>query len=421
MEKNNKNNIVQKLAHSLSKLFINSNIAKVAPLMDECENGSGGKFLVDNESRCDDESTVCLTLSTSLCTNTSMEGDFADDITFVPENFTMILLLGTGTYGSVFLAEYYDNLKVTKEKQKYAIKKLSKSCINPENIKQIMDEKNILEELDNPFTLKLYGTCQTTDELFLVTELLECGELFSAIYENEKLTNEACIFYSTCIILGLDHIHSKGIVFRDLKPENIMIDSMGYPRIVDFGLSKHLPSIEVCTDGTIRKKTHCTTLCGTPEYFAPEIIFGKGYEYAVDIWALGVIMYEMIMRTTVFKSARGRKTKHEDDLSQMFTNIAITQKNGILLSKKVDILPHARNLITQLLSGDPKKRLAGEDMPGSLLNHECFSTIKNNVNDIYNRSFMPPILQPKYDGEYNFTNTRYVSIYLGDQEIFKDF
>jgi len=381
------------------------------------------QLFVDNEGVNDDYSTVCLTNVSSLCSTDSMENDaLKKSMLFDPDKFNIISILGSGTYGNVFLATYENGSKEYKDRKRYAVKKLSKNNIDKNNIKQIMDEKNILLEMDNPFILRLYGTCQTDNELCLITELVECGELFTAIYEDEKLSHESCVFYSACIILALDHIHSKGVIFRDLKPENIMIDSLGYPRIVDFGLTKHLPYLEICDDGTIRKKTHCMTICGTPEYFAPEIIFNDGYNQMVDVWAVGVIMYEMIVCKHPFSQS------NLNDMTQLFTNIAQVKKNGILLSKtvdkKADGLPNARNLITQLLSGDPKKRLGNERELKNLLKHPYFSSLSVDENAIYNRTFKPPCLQYKCIGDPlidNYVASLTEEQYTGDQSIFENF
>ena len=160
-------------------------------------------------------------------------------------------------------------------------------------MEQIILEKSLLMQLDSPFILRFYGPSQTNNELYFVTELLEHGDLFHAIYNEHNLTHEACVFYTASIILGIDYIHSKNIVYRDLKPENIMIGSNGYPKIIDFGLGRQLPYTKI-ENGKMRSYSQCYTLCGTPEYFSPELILENGYDYSVDVWAMGVLLYEMI-------------------------------------------------------------------------------------------------------------------------------
>jgi serine/threonine protein kinase len=331
---------------------------------------------------------------------------------FNPSNFKMVSILGSGSFGTVLLAEY--------ETQYYAIKRLPKNRINNNEIDQIMLEKQLLMEMDeNPFILHLFGTCQTDNSLYFVTEILEHGDLFNAIYSNERLKHKECVFYGACIIMGLDFIHSKNIVYRDLKPENIMIGSNGYPKIIDFGMAKKLPYTKL-VDGEQRNFTKCNTLCGTPEYVAPELILGKAYDYSIDIWALGVILYEMISRYTPFDDQK----KSPDRITNLFTNIVMCGKNGIDISNKLDKrtdgTSNARKLISQLLNGDTLSRLGPNNKPSSLLNHPYFLSTSITAEELYNQTFEPPIIQPEYIGRELETD-KHIDNYTGDQDIFKDF
>jgi serine/threonine protein kinase len=341
---------------------------------------------------------------------------------FDPNKLKMMSILGSGSFGTVFLAEYdhgYNketNIQIIK---RYAVKKLAKKGVNKQQIKQIIDEKNILEQMSNTFVLKLYGTFQTTNELCFITEVIDCGDLFSAIYTGEKLAHKTCVFYSACILLALDYIHTKNVVFRDLKPENIMIDSQGYPRIIDFGLAKKLPYTKISEDGTVCKYTKCHSLCGTPEYVAPELILGNSYDYSVDIWALGVIIYEMITRRTPFVDDVNNK-----DVTNIFTNIVIASRQGILITEKIDkkagSTDYARNLITQLLSGDEKKRIPSKNNTIDLIKHPYFSSESINADDLYNRKVEAPQLQEVFIGR-DIETAKEVEEYNGDEDIFSEF
>lgn len=102
------------------------------------------------------------------------------------------------------------------------------------------------------------------------------GELFSYLRNAGRFTASSGNFYATEIVSALEYLHSKFVVYRDLKPENLLLDKEGHLKITDFGFAKKL------TDRT-------WTLCGTPEYLAPEIIQSKGHNKAVDWWALGTL------------------------------------------------------------------------------------------------------------------------------------
>ena len=115
----------------------------------------------------------------------------------------------------------------------------------------------------------------------MLMEFVPGGEIFSHLRRAGRFSNEAGKFYAASIVLAIQTLHQKDIVYRDLKPENLLLDGKGFLKITDFGFAK------IITDRT-------WTLCGTPEYLAPEIIQSKGHGKGVDWWALGVLIYEML-------------------------------------------------------------------------------------------------------------------------------
>jgi serine/threonine protein kinase len=143
-------------------------------------------------------------------------------------------------------------------------------------------EKRVLQVLDSPFIIKLFASFQDSSCLYLLLEYVAGGELFSRLRLWHHFPNDAALFYSAQILLALEHIHSTGYMYRDLKPENILIDSKGDVKIADFGFCK-------ADNG----KTF--TVCGTPEYLAPEIIKSEGHFKSVDWWAFGILIYEMLV------------------------------------------------------------------------------------------------------------------------------
>ena len=107
------------------------------------------------------------------------------------------------------------------------------------------------------------------------------GELFTLLRREGRFSNDVALFFASEIVLAFEYLHGMDIAYRDLKPENLLIDKEGHVKITDFGFAK-----------VVQDKTY--TLCGTPEYLAPEIIQSKGHNKNVDWWALGVLVFEML-------------------------------------------------------------------------------------------------------------------------------
>jgi len=146
----------------------------------------------------------------------------------------------------------------------------------------------ILRMTKSPFIVGCYATFNDARHLSFLLEPVMGGELFT-VYARHKLHGSAthARFYVANVLRALEHLHQRHVIYRDLKPENLMVDERGYLKVCDFGLA-------VCVMG------HAYTTCGTPEYFAPEIVVGAGYSAAVDWWTLGVFAYELMTGVTPF-------------------------------------------------------------------------------------------------------------------------
>ena len=195
-------------------------------------------------------------------------------------------ILGVGTFGKVWLVTHKTTGKP------YALKMLTKrEIIGHHQVEGVIREKNIMTSIDHPFVVDLRCTFQDDRHLYMLIELVQGGELFSVIHTETRdgIPNANSRFYAACILESLSHLHHRHITYRDLKPENILIDAAGYCVLVDLGFAK-----------IVMDKTY--TLCGTPEYLAPEIILSKGHDKGVDYWAFGVLIYEMLVGRSPFYS-----------------------------------------------------------------------------------------------------------------------
>ena len=167
--------------------------------------------------------------------------------------------LGVGTFSRVNLVEHKRTGKT------YALKRMEKRTI--EQLKQkthIMNEKKILEEMDHPFIIQLHATFKDKGCLYMVTELVLGGELFSVLTREEYLDEKMTQFYCGCVVLGMEALHAKDNIYRDLKPENILWDAAGKrAKLADFGVSA------ICGEG--RAGDYVRGTAGTPAFFAPEM------------------------------------------------------------------------------------------------------------------------------------------------------
>ena len=213
----------------------------------------------------------------------------------------------------------------------FALKMMKKSeVVRLKQVEHIKNEKAILGDVSHPFIVVMYAAFQDERNLYMLLDYVIGGELFTHLRRANKFKNEHTRFYAAQIVMALQYLHLKYIVYRDLKPENLLLDIHGYIKITDFGFAK------VVTDRT-------WTLCGTPEYLAPEIIQSKGHGLAVDWWALGILTYEMLA---------GYPPYYDDQPFGIYQKILAGR---LEFPKHFD--PHAKDLIRRLLMADKAKRI----------------------------------------------------------------
>lgn len=181
--------------------------------------------------------------------------------------------------------------ETTADKQVYALKILRKTeVIKLKQIDHVRHERAILAEVaGHPFITNLIASFSDHDSLYMLLDYVPGGELFSYLRKMRRFDESTARFYIAEIVLVLEFLHENkgGVAYRDLKPENLLLDQDGHIKLVDFGFAKRLGH-----RGDRPVETY--TLCGTPEYLAPEVIHNKGHTAAVDWWALGILLYEFL-------------------------------------------------------------------------------------------------------------------------------
>ena len=208
------------------------------------------------------------------------------------DDFTPLKLLGTGSFGRVLLVRKKNNDKL------FAMKILLKSYLKQKHQEEhTKTERDLMVSIDCPFVMDVKYAFQDEIHLYLVTEFMQGGDMFFHLHDKGLFKKERTKFYIIEIILGIEYLHSKNMIYRDLKPENILMDKEGHIKVTDFGLSKILDDMN----------DKVFTLCGTPQYIAPEVIQKKGYDKGVDWWSLGCIFYEMLTWYMPFNIPRNEK------------------------------------------------------------------------------------------------------------------
>jgi protein kinase A len=309
----------------------------------------------------------------------------------VLSDFTMSRTLGCGSFGRVKLAKW------KQDGRNYAMKFMKKQeIIKLKQVDHINTEKRLMAQIDYPFIVNMIGFAKDERFVYIAMECIGGGELFVHLRRARKFSDEQSNFYGALTAAGFAHIHGKNIIHRDLKPENILMCQNGYSKLTDFGFAKIL-----------EPGTRTYTLCGTPEYIAPEVLLNKGHGKPVDWWTLGILIYEMIV---------GQPPFCDEDPMGIYQKILAGK---VYFPKYFD--KNAKSLVKKLNTADLSKRFGNlKDGASDILKHAWFESLDfqklerleiqapykpvmkdendtSNYEDIPDSTELPPAVPPASD------------------------
>ncbi|CAL1680443.1 unnamed protein product [Lasius platythorax] len=261
------------------------------------------------------------------------------------ENFRLLSVLGRGHFGKVILSQYRNTGEY------FAIKALKKGdIIARDEVESLLSEKRIFEVANttrHPFLVNLFACFQTEAHVCFVMEYAAGGDLMMHIHA-DVFGEPRAVFYSACVVLGLQYLHENRIIYRDLKLDNLLLDTEGYVKIADFGL---------CKEG-MGYGDRTGTFCGTPEFLAPEVLTETSYTRAVDWWGLGVLIFEMLVGESPFPG---------DDEEEVFDSIV---NDEVRYPRFLSL--EAIAIMRRLLRKNPDRRLGSSERDAEDVKKQAF-------------------------------------------------
>ena len=281
-----------------------------------------------------------LTMHYSFITQGIFIDNYIYDKKYDIENFTKIfdgffpVELGTGSFGRVYLVTH----NITKKK--YALKVINKHKVIQSygNCDLIHNEIDIHSKLNHPNIIKLYNMLETEEEINILLEYAQNGSLYSLIKQENGFSENEAYKYFIQIVNAVYFLHQNNIIHRDIKPENILIGDNNLLKLCDFGWAKEL---------TMNNRS---TFCGTVEYMAPEIVGSGKYDCGVDIWSLGILLYELLIGHSPFKSKKDKNTMIK------------IQLHDLVFDKNKPLSKDCKDLIQGLLDMNPLNRSKLKDI-----------------------------------------------------------
>jgi len=319
------------------------------------------------------------------------------------DDFELVRTLGTGTFARVWLVRLANPAEEDRNKV-YALKVLRKvEVIKLKQVDHVNHERSVLSDVaGHPFITTLITSFSDQDSLYMLLDYCPGGEVFSYLRKAKRFDENTSRFYAAEIVLILEFLHEReGVAYRDLKPENLLLDAEGHIKLVDFGFAKRLGNRETYT------------LCGTPEYLAPEVIQSKGHTTAVDWWALGILIYEFLTGYPPFWNSNPIEIYKQSvsflspsfSLQIFFCNSQSHTPSFRIVTKPVSfptephVHPEAQDIIRQFCTVDRSHRL-GNISGGAarVKNHPFFKGVL--WEDVYYRKYRGPIIPPvRYPGD----------------------
>lgn len=286
------------------------------------------------------------------------------------EDFELMRVIGRGSYAKVLMVELKSTRRI------YAMKVIKKEMFvgnENEDIDWVQTEKHVFEQASNyPFLVGLHSCFQNESRLFFVIEFVRGGDLMYHMQRKRKLSEPEAQFYAAEISLALSFLHMKGIIYRDLKLDNVLLDHEGHIKLTDYGM---------CKEG-IHRGERTSTFCGTPNYISPELLRGEEYDFSVDWWALGVLLFEMLAGKSPFDSS---------DASEEALFQTILEKT-IRIPRNLTV--RAQKILTAFLKKNQNERLGCNPDLGftEIKMHEFFRGI--DWEKLERRQVKPPYTPP---------------------------
>ncbi|KAM7185316.1 Protein kinase-like domain containing protein [Naviculisporaceae sp. PSN 640] len=282
------------------------------------------------------------------------------------EDFELLKVVGKGSFGKVMQVRKKDTHRI------YALKTIRKAhIISRSEVAHTLAERSVLAQINNPFIVPLKFTFQSPEKLYFVLAFVNGGELFHHLQKTQRFDVNRSRFYTAELLCALECLHGFNVIYRDLKPENILLDYQGHIALCDFGLCKL----------DMKDEDRTNTFCGTPEYLAPELLMGNGYNKTVDWWTLGVLLYEMLTGLPPF---------YDENTNEMYRKIL---SEPLHFPGPEVVPPAAKDLLTKLLNRDPQQRL-GANGSAEIKAHPFFHAIdwRKLLQRKYEPAFKPNVV-----------------------------